>query len=406
MNKILTVRYFYFLSVYLVMATIFGLSFTWGVPAGLMLIIGVIGSVWFMSTYGKNTIKKKNNLIFLFLLWFVLLTVTSGGNYILQLFINLFNFIIVYSIIVLSINNKYLLLKFVTRTTSIILCISLTAWFLFLLGVPLPHTSEFLHSDNYHSYINYYFFVMGPRDFFIIPRFMSVFKEPGHMASICVLLILANIKLENRSIFDIIVLSVSLILSFSLAGWTVMAISLLIMSSFERRYKIVKLIGVVILFAFLFIQFGSSQDSVVNEYIFQRLEYNEESGIAGNNRTSDYFDSKYNQFKESSDVWFGISSQIKQDDNWTIGSSGWKVAIVHQGYFGFLLIHLILFTYFYLYRCKHGFVFLLAYLILSYIRAYFVNPYWLYIFLLALPTFIRKPSLPQLSDHLKKLSKI
>ena len=397
MNKILTVRYFYFLSVYLVMATIFGLSFTWGIPAGLALIIGVIGSVLFMFTNGKNMNKRNNSTVILLIFWFVYLTFNSGNNFILQSFVNLLNFIIVYSVIVLNIEDKYLLLKVITRITSVILCISLVAWLLFLLGVPLPHSAEFLHTDNYHSYINYYFFLQVAREFSVIPRFLSVFKEPGHMASICVLLILANIKFEKRSKFDIIILSVSLILSFSLAGWVVMAISLLIMSSFERRYRIVKLIGVVMLFAFLFAEFGSNQDSVVNEYIFQRLEYDENIGIVGNNRTSDYFDIKYKQFKESTDVWFGISSQIKEGDNWTEGCSGWKVAIVHHGYIGFLFLHLILITYFYVYRCRHGFVFLLAYLILCYIRAYFVNPYWLYIFLLSLPVFMIKPSLLQSS---------
>lgn len=405
MVKKQAIRYFYFLSVYLVMATVFGLSFTWGFPAGLALTIGVVSSVWFMSTYGKSLNRKNTKCVVLLILWFVFLIVSHGGNYVLQVFVSLFNLIIAYSIIVLNIRDKYLLLKVITRITSVILCISLVAWILFLLGVPLPHTAEFLHTDNFHSYINYYFFVMSPRDFLILPRFMSVFKEPGHMASICVLLILANLKLEKRSMFDIVVLSVSLIISFSLAGWAVMAISLLIMSSFEGRYKIKKIVGVVILLTLLFIQFGSNQDSVVYEYIFQRLEYDEQTGIAGNNRTTDYFESKYTKFKESSDVWFGISSQLSEDDNWTTGNSGWKVTIVNNGYFGFLLLHLILITYFYNYRCKHGFIFLIAYLILCYIRSYFVNPYWFYIFLLALPVFIHKTPLPQSSNQIKTLYK-
>lgn len=385
MAKIISIRNFYFLSIYMVMASIFGLSFTWSIPQGLFLLMGSLASLLYLFTYGRSVNPKIGICLTLFFLWYALVVITLGGDVLLQTFIQGFNFLIVYSVIALSNDDKAVFLKFISRVTSIILCISLIAWLLFLSGVPLPHTAEFLHDDDYHTYINYYFFVISPRDYIVLPRFMGVFKEPGHMASICVLLIIANLKNGSRSLFDIIVLSLSLVLSFSLAGWVVMGISLLLMSIIDGRHRLIKVLGVTVLFAFLIIGFRGNENTIVYRYIFSRLEYDEEIGIAGNNRTNVYFDTKYEQFKSSSDVWFGISSELRQGEKWTTGCSGWRVAIVHHGYIGFLLMNLILFAYYYVYRSKYGLVFLIAYLLLNYIRAYFINPYWLYIFLLTIP---------------------
>ena len=285
MNKILTVRYVYFLSIYLVMATIFGLSFTWNFTPGVVLTYTAIISLWYFLSSKREQNPKAGSAIFILGLWYFYAILNSGSNIITQLTINSLNFIIVICIVFLGKEDKRRLLDFITRITSIILAISLVAWILFLVNVPLPHSAEMMHDDNFHSYINYYFFLLTPREVFVLPRFLSVFKEPGHLASICVLLILANIKNTKEKRFDIIILSIALILSFSLAGWVVMGMVLLLLS-YVKGKKIINIMGVLALFAALFFITASNEDSVVNEYIYNRLEYDESSGIVGNNRTN------------------------------------------------------------------------------------------------------------------------
>ena len=133
-----------------------------------------------------------------------------------------------------------------------------------------------------------------------------------------------------------------------------------------------------------------ANDSALNEYIFARLEYDDESVIVGNNRTSRNFDSQYEQFSKTSDVWFGIRTKLEEGNDWTKGSSGLKVTIVHLGYIGFFLIQVVFILYFLNYRSPHGLVFFVSYMILCCVRAYYTNPYWLYIFLLALPLIYKQ----------------
>lgn len=399
MNKILTVRYFYFLSVYLVMATIFGLSFTWSFPPGLVLAITAFVALLYKSCYSTKVGDTQKKCILLISLWYLYSVLISGSDIILQFFINLLNFIVIYSVISLPINNKTYLLHFITRATSILLCISLFFWFLFLIGIPLPNSGEMIHNDNYHSYVNYYFFIMSPKDFLILPRFFGMFKEPGHVASICVLLILANIDNVKKKLFDIIVFAISLILSFSLAGWVVMALAIFMLAMFKGKYKILGLVGVLIIFGTLYYVSQTNENSVVNEYIFDRLVYDESTGIVGNNRTDYNFESRFQNYIKTSYVWFGISSQLKQGYDWTVGCAGWKVTIVHSGIMGFALINIILLAIYLFYKSKHGFIFFISYLILCYIRAYYTNPYWLYIFLIALPYLHERTDINKLKNN-------
>lgn len=374
------------------MATIFGVSYTWGLSGGMVLgVTAVIAiAVIRLQHSGVNKNKKKKLFAAVLSLLYFYSILTSGGVFLIQFIANILYFVVAYSILVLTHDDMALLLKFISRITSVMFCISLIGWVLYLVGVPLPHTSEFVHEDDYHTYVNYYLFVTTPYDYLIVPRFMGVFKEPGHAASICVLLILANIKNLKSSKFDIIVFAISLIISFSLGGWIVMAFALLLMSLLEGKHRVLKLVGIALLSGFLIFEFYGNDDSALNQYIFSRLEYDDETGIAGNNRTSDYFDSKYDQFSKSSDVWFGISSKLQEGDDWTKGSAGVKVSIVHWGYIGFFIMQVVFILYFLNNRCRHGLIFLISYMVLCYIRAYFINPYWFYIYLLAIPLLYKQ----------------
>ena len=44
--------------------------------------------------------------------------------------------------------------------------------------------------------------------------------------------------------------------------------------------------------------------------IISRLEYDEEKGIAGNNRTTMFFDNQYSKMFESGDQYLGIADKI------------------------------------------------------------------------------------------------
>ena len=72
------------------------------------------------------------------------------------------------------------------------LVLSMFTFFLYLIGFSLPSRNAEL-ADLY-SCTNYYFFLIDDRAlFYIIPRFQSIFAEPGHLGTFSVMLLFTQI---------------------------------------------------------------------------------------------------------------------------------------------------------------------------------------------------------------------
>ncbi len=244
------------------------------------------------------------------------------------------------SVVILPISEKKILLKAISNMMTLIIIISVPVWLLFVAGFDLPHSDVIFHENGFHQYYDYYFFRLGARNDdvldMILPRFSSFFLEPGQLATPCVFLFYLNgAKLNWRNLPFLI----AILLSFSLVGLVLLFgcfIARKIIEGgksvfFQLFLSFVGLVGIL----FYFSQYVD-EENPVNEFVVSRLEYDEDKGIAGNNRTSATFDRKFEHVMQSSGKYMGIHDRLREGSDWTYNCSGYKKFIVHHGLVGFV----------------------------------------------------------------------
>lgn len=289
-------------------------------------------------------------------------------------------FLFVCSIILLTIEEKKMLLKVVSNVLRLLLLISIFGWILFLVGFDLPHSDIIYHPNGFHQYYDYYFFRLGAKsdDVYdmILPRFSGIFLEPGQLGTPCAFLFFLNGSRFNKKN---IVYIIAIFLSFSLAAfglffWCI--ISRMIITS--KHLFLYFSLGLILFCgtAYYFTQF-ESEDNPLNMFLFSRLEYDDEKIIAGNNRTSSFFDRKFDKFMDSSDCYLGIRSNLKEGNDWTYNCSGYKKALVHYGIIGFIAFMLFVFLLFIFHRSRESFLFFILIITAHFIRNLLNTPLWL-----------------------------
>ena len=224
------------------------------------------------------------------------------------------------------------------------LIISILFFFLHFIGVNLPNVS--VERGNY-SYTNFFFFLLDDRELWniLIPRFNSVFLEPGHMGTTIIMLLATQIGKWKK--WYNVVLFVALLISFSLAAYCLGVMLLFLRLWMLRRKIVLKVLGLV---SFLGIIVGGSfvyndGDNMLNNLIVMRLEVSDTGDdFKGNNRVSEDFEKEFESFLGSSDVLFGREMDY---EGW--GNSGYRVYIYDYGMAGFAL-----FLVFYFFAFKTG----------------------------------------------------
>ena len=224
------------------------------------------------------------------------------------------------------------------------LIISILFFFLHFIGVNLPNMS--VERGNY-SYTNFFFFLLDDRELWniLIPRFNSVFLEPGHMGTTIIMLLATQIGKWKK--WYNVVLFVALLISFSLAAYCLGVMLLFLRLWMLRRKIVLKVLGLV---SFLGIIVGGSfvyndGDNMLNNLIVMRLEVSDTGDdFKGNNRVSEDFEKEFESFLGSSDVLFGREMDY---EGW--GNSGYRVYIYDYGMAGFAL-----FLVFYFFAFKTG----------------------------------------------------
>ena len=222
------------------------------------------------------------------------------------------------------------------------LIISILFFFLHFIGVNLPNMS--VERGNY-SYTNFFFFLLDDRELWniLIPRFNSVFLEPGHMGTTIIMLLATQIGKWKK--WYNVVLFVALLISFSLAAYCLGVMLLFLRLWMLRRKIVLKVLGLV---SFLGIIVGGSfvyndGDNMLNNLIVMRLEVSDTGDdFKGNNRVSEDFEKEFESFLGSSDVLFGREMDY---EGW--GNSGYRVYIYDYGMAGFALF---LVFYFFAFR--------------------------------------------------------
>lgn len=311
-------------------------SWLFAIPRPPLYILVFILSVLKAASNGMCFSPKKTIWIIIWLICNIVFIFINKGGFISYIF-RVMYFWIMTSVILLSLDEMNYLLKILTNCFVIILVISIPAWILYLLGVPLAHTGPHYHENGFHIYYDYYFFTTSINWGADYNRFSSVFLEPGQMATPCVFLFHLNSKENKLFQFKNVIMILGILLSLSLIAYGLFISSLVVNRMGEARFRVPVLILTLLVIVGVGQYFISHEDNAVNALIVSRLEYDEETVIKGYNRTNDYFDMRYDQMMQSSDKYFGIQDELR-GNNWTYNTSGYKKYIVHNGIVGFAIV--------------------------------------------------------------------
>lgn len=311
-------------------------------PESILSLLVILVTVYKLFR-SKNVISFQQFILCscFFLYYFLFFFVWSWGSGLFFLSVPT-HFLFVISVILLPKDEKILLLKAISLIMVGIILISVPVWLLFVAGFDLPHSDVIFHANGFHEYYDYYFFRLTAKndDIFdlILPRFSSMFLEPGQFATPCVFLFyLLGAKLNWRN-FPFII---AIILSFSLVGIVLMFFCIFARKVLEGgKMLIFRLSFVLIFIAGIFFCFAQYADETnpVNQFVISRLEFDKDKGFAGNNRTSGAFDRNYEFYMKTSDKYLGIHERLKEGNDWTFNCSGYKKEIVHFGIVGFTFL--------------------------------------------------------------------
>lgn len=243
--------------------------------------------------------------------------------------------------LLLNFDDLRQLLNKANKFLCIIVSLSIILHIFRLVGV-LPRGLLFPLGDdlvfqNYIVYVNRIY----P---FETPRFFGFCIEPGFFG-----LLMSAMLLVNRFDFrkkSTIIYFVALLLTLSLGGYLITFICWFLFASGARSIKVSRFVimGALFgLFAYGLFYFATNiwnnGNNVFNEYIVERLVYDESKGtISGNNRQNEAALDMWYVFSHSEDVFWGIGVEEyeKMRGNNYNGSSIYEYIIV-SGIFGTLL---------------------------------------------------------------------
>ena len=291
-------------------------------------------------------------------------------------------FIIIATLLCLNDDDKIGVLQYVTMGMAIITAISLTAFLtIFIIGIDLPYTV-----GTYLNYTlrNYLFFLkLDGEPVFLLPRFQSIFLEPGHYGMIVAFLLYVQ-KFNLKHWYNL-VLFIGALLSMSLASYVLMLIGILFRIWATKKSLIIlfaMMCGVVVL-VFNNINGG---DNMVKTLILDRLKI-ENGQIAGNNRFTQDYEREFAQKSKTTEVIFGWQPHESGDFK---ANAGYKVYIGDYGLVGLFFCILCYFGFCNGYQTQQAILLFLLYAAAFLQRAY---PFWmseLIIFICGIPYLCRK----------------
>lgn len=263
------------------------------------------------------------NIAYIFPLW-VLLSDTQNIDYLLQKIICFVAFILIIGLVM----HIYMLVKGS------------------LPGVPIV----FPTNANY-IFMNYGFILKGIGSYESEGiRFQSIFLEPGYCATL-ISFLLFTIKYDFKRYKLAWILLIGLCFTLSLAGYILLTIGLILIQ--WSKYRSIR-IYCGLFFLFLLVYFSVQQfnegKNTINEAIFDRLAFDSEKGIAGNNRTGAGADFYFERVLKNNDYILGIGyeeiNRINGGNNWEnvidysnqIRGAGYKIFIITHGVVALFLV--------------------------------------------------------------------
>lgn len=301
--------------------------FLWGVS---IQYIAIIGALYTLILLFKRKIlsldrRKTGPIIAFFFLYMWMAKYFNAFGYVESIA----NWMILVGIIALKEQFKHSLFHFITKWFSLLLLVSLFFYILYIVGVPLHHSP--LTIGLYDTSIsNYYAFVVIDGSY----RFQSIFREPGYLTmGVAPLLFLNQYNFKNRYV---LIMFISQLFSFSLAGYLVMVVGYIFTILFSNATdKIKKIIILIFLFSgFLYSIVEVFGENLFQDLILSRLEL-EGGTISGNNRSSNYLDFRFEQTLKSSDLFYTGSEYNNELSE--KGVAGFKLYFVMYGLIGIIV---------------------------------------------------------------------
>jgi hypothetical protein len=358
--------------------------FLWGQLVGIIILCVATTFFFAFTSSGSVYSIKKSNLIPIFFIVLIELYVVGDQNT-NALFAAILRIIIISIILVLNDKIKIDLFQFLTKSFAVILAISVFAWILFLIGIPFPYF-ETVFGDEQYFFRNYYFFLFNNIDELLpVPRFSSIFLEPGQLGMMTSFFLCANrFELKRK---EVLVIFIATIFTFSLVAYILLAISAFVYFISYSKKPIVSAIGWIV-FLILFYNFFTTYnngDNVINDLIFSRFG-SDDNEIVKNNRFSDEMDVYFNRFIGLDDLVSGIGS-VQYEKLFLGANAGYKVFLIQYGIIGTLFMFLFYFSVVIGKSTKMAWILLLVY-VLCFLQAAY--PLWeceLILFITAIPFF-------------------
>ena len=234
---------------------------------------------------------------------------------------------------------KIKILQFCTKWFSLLLLISVIAWLIHFV-YPLPCIGNVHYLDGFiGESLNYIFFTQLPSDI----RFKSVFLEPGHISTVASFFIIANrFDFKNKYV---LLLSLEIIPTFGLAGYMLFIIGYFFYSiervqvgSFLKRVIPVALLAGG---AAMYYSSYNGGDNLFNQLILERMTYDEDRFIAGNDRSNDVVDMAFEKALGDGTIVTGLSKDEYQHVmNMGSKAAGAKPYMLEHGIIGTLFLFL------------------------------------------------------------------
>lgn len=190
----------------------------------------------------------------------------------------------------------------------IIITISFTLYILTnILNISLPFEKVIYKQ---YTLNNYFYLYTNSLNYGI--KFTGFTVEPGYISVLCICLLSLNqFRFTKISSF---VYTIAILFSLSLEGYLLLIMGI-ILSTICREGKVSKTIKytilvIILLSVSIYIAMNyNNGNNVVAEYIMDRLVYDEETGIVGNNRESIMAEMVVDNVFYSDQVWFGIGEE-------------------------------------------------------------------------------------------------
>lgn len=329
----------------------------------ISLAFFVISLIAYNKGYFCKNIRK--GTVFCFFLMFI--WIKKDGNF-FGLAEGFLNAVIFASILNIKRELMLNILSFITKWLALIVLVSGIFYILFLFGMSLPHTTLSLSENARKEGLeNYYFFVFA-YEMFGMTRFYSIFLEPGYLTlGVAPLLFIHKYNVKNKYV---LILLLSQLLSFSLAGLILLVFGFfycILCGTEKGKVKKIVLGILVILFGFIVLYNLLGYEYFYNT-IFSRLIF-ENGTLSGDDRSSLYLDSVYDNMMKTSSMWVGTNFDVTFSEK---GVSGYKLFAVQNGIIGVILVVLAYVSLISIKRIRFNYLtgFIILCLLLLYQNAY------------------------------------